>query len=162
VNGLVNGAGLHMVVDADTIVAVETAAFMDTHVNVGMVGAIENIGRTKRLPLGTALRMTLQGRAYRLSARRAHELGLVYELVAPEELMATAEAIAADAQKKSPHATQLSKQALSTRRGQAPAVDVHGLPLAVRVLLGPRNQFGQPQRQVLAPQLLRLQEVRIP
>jgi E-phenylitaconyl-CoA hydratase len=112
VNGLVAGAGLHMVVDADIVVAVDTATFMDTHVNVGMVGAIENIGLTKRLPLGTALRMTLQGRNYRLPARRAYELGLVDELVAREDLMPTAEAIAADIAKNSPHATQLSKQAL--------------------------------------------------
>jgi enoyl-CoA hydratase/carnithine racemase len=112
VNGLVAGGGLHMVVDSDIVVAVETAAFMDTHVNVGMVGAIENIGLSRRLPIGTALRMTLQGRNYRLPAKRAYELGLVDELVAPGELMATAEAIAADIVKNSPHATQLSKQAI--------------------------------------------------
>jgi E-phenylitaconyl-CoA hydratase len=112
VNGLVAGGGLHMVVDADIVVAVDTAAFMDTHVNVGMVGAIENIGLTKRLPLGTALRMTLQGRNFRLSAERAYQLGLVDELVGREDLMPTAEAIAADIVKNSPHATQLSKQAL--------------------------------------------------
>ena len=39
------------------------ATFVDTHVNVGMVGAIENIGLTKRMPLGTALRMTLSARS---------------------------------------------------------------------------------------------------
>jgi E-phenylitaconyl-CoA hydratase len=39
-------------------------------------------------------------------------LGLVDELVAPGELMAAAEAIAADIVKNSPHATQLSKQAI--------------------------------------------------
>ena len=112
VNGLVNGAGLHFVVDADIVVASTRAAFMDTHVNVGMVGAIENIGLAKRLPLGTALRMTLQGRSFRLSAERAYQLGLVDELVAPEELLATAERIAADIAQNSPHAVALSKQAI--------------------------------------------------
>ena len=81
VNGLVNGGGLHLVVDADIIVAAEHAEFMDTHTSVGMVGAVENIGLAKRLPLGQALRMTLQGRNYRLSARRAYELGMVDEVV---------------------------------------------------------------------------------
>ena len=81
VNGLVNGGGLHFVVDADIIVAAEHAAFMDTHTSTGMVGAVENIGLAKRLPLGQALRMTLQGRSYRLSARRAYELGMVDEIV---------------------------------------------------------------------------------
>ena len=63
VNGMVAGAGFHFVVDADIVVAAEHAIFVDTHVNVGMVGAIENIGLAKRLPLGTALRMTLCGKA---------------------------------------------------------------------------------------------------
>lgn len=112
VNGLVNGGGLHLVVDSDIIVASENATFMDTHVNVGMVGAIENIGLAKRLPLGTALRMTLQGKSFRLSARRAYELGLVDELVVPADLMSTAEQIAAEIVKNSPHAVSLSKQAI--------------------------------------------------
>lgn len=112
VNGLVAGAGLHLVVDADIIVAADHAAFMDTHVNVGMVGAIENIGLAKRLPLGQALRMTLQGKSYRLSAKRAYELGMVDELVPLAELMPTAEGIAREIVKNSPHAVSLSKQAI--------------------------------------------------
>jgi E-phenylitaconyl-CoA hydratase len=112
VNGLVNGGGLHLVVDSDIIVAAENATFMDTHVNVGMVGAIENIGLTKRLPLGQALRMTLQGKSYRLSAQRAYQLGMVDELVPLAELMPTAESIAREICKNSPHAVSLSKQAL--------------------------------------------------
>lgn len=112
VNGLCNGGGLHTVVDADIIVAAENATFMDTHVNVGMVGAIENIGLAKRLPLGQALRMTLQGKSYRLSARRAYELGMVDEIVPLDELMPTAEAIAREIVKNSPHAVSLSKQAI--------------------------------------------------
>jgi E-phenylitaconyl-CoA hydratase len=94
VNGLVAGAGLQFVVDADIIVAAETARFLDTHVNVGMVGAMENVGLARRLPLGAALRMTLCGRDFRMSARRAYDLGLVDELVEPVELMDTATEIA--------------------------------------------------------------------
>ncbi|HRE00212.1 MAG TPA: enoyl-CoA hydratase/isomerase family protein, partial [Ilumatobacteraceae bacterium] len=80
VNGTVASAGLHFVVDADIVVASTNAQFLDTHVNVGMVGAVENIGLAKRLPLGSALRMTLCGKAYRMSADRAYQLGLVDEL----------------------------------------------------------------------------------
>lgn len=112
VNGMAVGGGLHLVVDADIVVASETATFLDSHVNVGMVGAIENIGLAKRLPLGTALRMTLQGKAFRLSAQRAFQLGLVDELVAPDQLMATAEKIAADICANSPHAVSLSQQSI--------------------------------------------------
>ena len=112
VNGLVAGAGLHFVVDADIVVAADHAAFMDTHVNVGMVGAIENIGLSKRLPMGSALRMTLQGRDYRMPAERAYQLGLVDELVPLDKLMETAEGIAASIKKASPNAVSLSKQAV--------------------------------------------------
>lgn len=111
-NGLVAGAGLHFVVDADIVVASDTVSFMDTHVNVGLVGAMENIGLAKRLPLGTALRMTLMGRDYRLPAQRAYQLGLVDELVAPDQVMATAEEIAHSIVRNSPAAVSLSQQAI--------------------------------------------------
>lgn len=113
VNGTVNGGGLHFVVDADIVVAAETASFMDTHTGVGQVGAIENIGLMKRLPIGTALRMTLQGRHYRLGAVRAHQLGLVDELVpTAADVLPAALAIARDIITHSPQALALSKQAL--------------------------------------------------
>jgi len=113
VNGLVNGAGLHFVVDADIVVASENAAFMDTHVNVGQVGAIENIGLTRRLPLGTALRMTLQGKSYRLSAQRAYQLGMVDELVpTPADVLPKAMEIAREIAANSPAAVALSKESL--------------------------------------------------
>ncbi len=112
VNGVVAGAGLHFVADADIVIASSDAAFLDTHVNVGMVGGVENVGLAKRLPLGTALRMTLQGRNFRLSADRAYQLGLVEEVVGPDELIASAETIARDIASNSPHAVSLSQQAV--------------------------------------------------
>jgi E-phenylitaconyl-CoA hydratase len=66
----------------------------------------------KRLPLGTALRMTLQGKNFRLSAERAYQLGLVDELVKPEDLLTTAQDIARDIAANSPHAVSLSQQAI--------------------------------------------------
>lgn len=113
VNGLACGAGLHFVVDSDIVIASENAAFLDTHVSVGMVGALENVGLAKRLPLGAALRMTLMGRHYRMPARRAYELGLVDELVAaPADLLPLAREMAEALQKNSPQAMALSKQAV--------------------------------------------------
>ena len=112
VNGLVVGAGLHFVVDADIMVASTNAVFLDSHVNVGMVGGPENVGLAKRLPLGTALRMTLQGRNFRLSAQRAYDLGLVDELTEPGNLLSAADQIAHDITHNSPHAVSLSQQAI--------------------------------------------------
>jgi enoyl-CoA hydratase/carnithine racemase len=126
VNGLCVGGGLHFVVDSDIVVASENAKFMDAHVNVGMVGALENIGLAKRLPLGTALRMTLQGRDFRLPAARAYQLGLVDELVAtPEEVLPAALEIAQSMLANSPQAMALSKQAVwgSLERGYHDALE---------------------------------------
>ena len=113
VNGTCVGGGHHFVVDADIIVAAQSAKFIDSHVNVGMVGAIENIGLAKRLPLGTALRMTLQGSSYRLTAERAYQLGMVDELAeTPEKALDAAREIAAQMLKNSPQAMALSKRAI--------------------------------------------------
>jgi E-phenylitaconyl-CoA hydratase len=112
VNGLAAGAGLHFVVDADIVVAAEGASFTDAHVNVGAVGALENIGLAKRMPLGSALRLTLMGRAYRMSAGRAYQLGFVDELVAPEALLDTCSGMAKAMLENSPAAMAASQRAI--------------------------------------------------
>lgn len=125
VTGLCVGGGLHFVVDADIVIASENAAFMDAHVNVGMVGAIENIGLARRLPLGQALRMTLEGRSYRLPARKAHDWGLVDELLpTPAEATRTAFEIAERIARNSPQAMARSKRAIwgSLERGYGEAL----------------------------------------
>ncbi len=126
VQGLCVGGGLHFVVDADIVVASKNATFMDSHVNVGMVGALENVGLAKRLPLGTALRMTLQGRDFRLSAERAFQLGLVDELVdTPADALPAALEIAQSMLANSPQAMALSKQAIwaSLEQGYGAALE---------------------------------------
>jgi E-phenylitaconyl-CoA hydratase len=112
VNGTVAGGGLHFVVDADIIVASENARFIDTHTNIGMVGGIENIGLAKRMPIGTALRMSLQGPDFRLGAERAHQLGLVDELVPQGQALEAALEIARSIARNSPSATTLTQQAI--------------------------------------------------
>jgi E-phenylitaconyl-CoA hydratase len=126
VNGLCIGGGHHFVVDSDIVIASRNASFMDTHVNVGMVGAVENVGLATRLPLGAALRMTLVGRDYRMPAERAHQLGLVDEMVSePAELMAAALEMARSMLKNSPQAMALSKQAVwaARERGYSDALE---------------------------------------
>ncbi len=120
VNGVVAGGGLHFVVDADIVVAAEHAAFLDTHVSVGQVGAVENIGLTHRLPFGTAMRMTLQGASYRLDATRAHALGLVDEVVPGDLLETTALRIAEGIAANSPRAVELSRAVLWDSLGRPP------------------------------------------
>jgi enoyl-CoA hydratase/carnithine racemase len=139
VQGLCVGGGLHFVVDSDIVIASRNAAFMDAHVNVGMVGAIENIGLARRLPIGSALRMTLMGRHYRMPAERAHQLGLVDELVeAPGDVLPAAEEMARVMLQNSPRAMSLSKQAIwgGLESGYRQALE-HGWELLKR-------QWGHP------------------
>lgn len=117
VNGLALGGGLHFVVDADIIVAGRHVQFVDSHTNVGMVAGVENIGLARRLPIGTALRMTLEGKAFRLQAERAYQLGLVDELCEPGSELETALVIAGNIAANSPRASELSKQSLWASSG---------------------------------------------
>jgi enoyl-CoA hydratase/carnithine racemase len=125
VNGICAGGGLHHVVDADIVVASMNAQFIDSHVNLGMVGGLENIGLAKRVPLGTALRMSLQGRAFRLGAERAFQLGLVDELVPEGAALTAAREIGLSVADNSPQAMALTQQAIwgSLETGLAQALE---------------------------------------
>ena len=120
VNGVAAGGGLHFVVDADIVLAADHAVFLDTHVSVGQVGAVENVGLTHRLPFGTAMRMTLQGSSFRLDAARAHVLGLVDEVVPRGDLEAAALQIANAVAANSPRAVELSRAILWGSLGRPP------------------------------------------
>ncbi len=113
VNGVCAGGGLHFVADADIVLASTNATFVDTHVSVGQVAALEPIGLVGRLPFSAIMRMALVGRHERLSAQRAFELGMVDELVdPPEELEAAAQRLAETIAKNSPSALMTTKRAI--------------------------------------------------
>jgi enoyl-CoA hydratase/carnithine racemase len=99
VNGMACGGALYMLGEADIVVAAEHATFFDPHVSYGMVAGFESTHLLQKLPLGETLRVALLGAHERMSASRAHQLGLVSEVVPADELlersMWVAEAIAA-------------------------------------------------------------------
>ena len=86
VNGVCTGSGLHFVADADVVVASSTATFLDTHVSVGQVTAIEPITLLPRIGLGNALRLAVLGRHGRIDAAEALRISLVDEVVEPGQL----------------------------------------------------------------------------
>lgn len=94
VNGTCAGGGLHFVVDADIVIASTEAAFLDPHVTVGQVSAFETIGFAKKAPAEAALRLALMGRHERMDAERARQIGLVSEVVDPDQLLARAQELA--------------------------------------------------------------------
>lgn len=112
VNGVCAGAGLHYVADSDIVIASSAASFVDTHVNVGQVTALEPIGLLQRMPLEAVLRMVILGKAERISAQKALELGMISEVTAPEDLVPRALELAEIAASVSPAAVQRSLQAI--------------------------------------------------
>src|SRR5262245_58858491 len=91
VNGVCAGGGLHFVADADIVIAAENATFLDPHVSVGQVSAYETIALVKKSPMEAILRMVFTGAHERLSAMRAHELGICSQVVPAEALHDTAQ-----------------------------------------------------------------------
>jgi enoyl-CoA hydratase/carnithine racemase len=87
VNGMACAGALYMLGEADIVIAAEHATFFDPHVTYGMVAGFESIHLMQKLPLGETLRVVLMGAHERMSAHRAHELGLVSEVVPAEELL---------------------------------------------------------------------------
>lgn len=112
VNGICCGGGLHLVCDTDIIIGSENAQFFDPHVNVGLVSGWEPIGLSRRIPLNYVLRMTLQGKSYRIDANEAHRIGLITEVLSPNRLLGRAEEIAEDVLKNAPLAVRHSKRAI--------------------------------------------------
>ena len=86
VNGMACGGALYMLGESDIIIAADHATFFDPHVTYGMVAGFESTHLLQKLPLGEVLRIMLLGAWERMSAERAHQLGLVSEIVPAAEL----------------------------------------------------------------------------
>jgi E-phenylitaconyl-CoA hydratase len=112
VNGVCTGAGFHFLADADVVVAASTASFLDGHVSVGQISAIEPITLLPRIGLGNALRLAVLGRDGRIGALEALRISLVDEVVPPEDLLDRAVALAEYAAAGSPAAIEGSKRAV--------------------------------------------------
>lgn len=113
VNGICAGGGLHFVADADIVIASSNATFFDPHVSVGQVTAIEMIGLAKKMPFEAVMRMALVGAHERMTAQRAHELGMISQIVdPPERLREAAQELAEKVARNSPAAMAATKKAL--------------------------------------------------
>lgn len=112
VNGVCAGGGLHLVADADIVIASERASFVDPHVSVGQAVAYEAITLLRKSPMEAITRMTLSGKGERISAQRAYQLGILSEVVAADQLRASAGRLATAVARNSPTAMRATKQAL--------------------------------------------------
>ena len=112
VNGVCTGSGLHFVADADFVLASTAASFLDTHVSVGQVAAIEPITLLPRIDVGNALRLTVFGRHGRMGAAEALRISLADEIVEPARLLERAIELGEQAATGSPAAIESSKRAV--------------------------------------------------
>jgi enoyl-CoA hydratase/carnithine racemase len=87
VNGMACGGAFYLLGESDIIIAAEHATFFDPHVTYGMVAGFETVHLMQKVPFGEMLRIALLGSAERLSAERAHQIGLVSEIAPAGELM---------------------------------------------------------------------------
>ncbi|MFI2434363.1 enoyl-CoA hydratase/isomerase family protein [Streptomyces sp. NPDC018693] len=94
VEGMACGGAFYLLGECEFVVAGADACFFDPHTTYGMVSAYESTLMAHRMPYGEVARMMLMGTAERISARRAHDIGLVSELTEPGRASAAALACA--------------------------------------------------------------------
>jgi enoyl-CoA hydratase/carnithine racemase len=112
VNGMACGGAFYMLGEVDIIIAADHATFFDPHVTYGMTAGYEPLHLLSKMPFGEIVRLTLLGNAERLSAQRAHEIGLVSEICAKEDLIERASWIAQEIAASPPLAIQGTLRAL--------------------------------------------------
>ena len=112
VNGVCTGSGLHFVANADVVVASSSASFLDTHVSVGQVAAVEPVTLLPRIGLGNALRLAVLGRHGRIDASEALRISLVDEVVEPDRLLGRAIELAELAASCPPGVVEARKRAI--------------------------------------------------
>ena len=90
VNGMACGGAFYMLGEVEFIIAATHATFFDPHVTYGMTAAFEPMHLLQKMPFHEIMRLSLLGNHERLSAKRAHEIGLVSEVVAADQLRSAA------------------------------------------------------------------------
>jgi crotonobetainyl-CoA hydratase len=142
VNGLAVGGGLEMVLGADIVVAASHARFGLTEPRVGRLpldGGITAISRA--LPRPLAMSLLLTGR--KVDAAELHAMGLVTEVVDPDDLDAAVERWITQVLTCAPTSLRAIKQ-IVTRTAHLPAEDARAamLPALMEALESPNAQEG--------------------
>lgn len=109
INGPAAGAGFSLALACDFRIASSTAFFAPAY---GRIGASPDGGMTYFLPrvVGPSKALELLLEDPNLKAEAAQELGIVTEVVGPDELMETARAKAGELAKKAPHYVRMAKK----------------------------------------------------
>lgn len=109
VNGACVGGGTEILLAADLAVAADTAWFALPEVGLGIIpGAGGAFRLPRQIPRKIAMELLLTGAS--ITARRAHELGLVNRVVPGDQLLAAALELAETINAQSPAAVQAAKR----------------------------------------------------
>lgn len=113
INGYALGGGLEMAMSCDFRIASENARMGQTELNVGL---IPGWGGTQRLPrlVGRAMAKELIFTAKMIDAKTAKQLGLLNEVVPPDELKSAVKKFAGELITKPPVGLQLAKQLINS------------------------------------------------
>jgi enoyl-CoA hydratase/carnithine racemase len=106
VNGMACGGAFYMLGEVEFIIAADHATFFDPHVSYGMTACFESMHMLQKMPFGEIMRVALLGASERMTAQRAHQIGLVSEVVAPGDLHEAAGWAAGEIAKAPPVAIQ--------------------------------------------------------
>jgi enoyl-CoA hydratase/carnithine racemase len=87
VQGMACGGAFYLLGEVEFIIASDDATFFDPHVTYGMTAAFEPVQMLSKMPFQEIMRLSLLGAHERMSAERAHQIGLVSEVVPREELL---------------------------------------------------------------------------
>lgn len=111
VNGYALGGGCELALICDLIIAGDTARFGQPEINLGI---IPGAGGTQRWPrtAGKYIAMEAMLTGAPISARRAHQLGLVNKVVPSEMCVEVAKRIALQLAEKPPLALRMAKEAV--------------------------------------------------
>lgn len=120
INGAAIGAGFDLACMCDLRLASGTAVMGETFVNLGIIPGDGGAWYLQRLVgYQRAVELTLTGRL--MSAQEALALGIVLEVVEPEQLLGRAQALATQIASKPPRAVRLTKRLLKyAQRGALP------------------------------------------
>ena len=112
VNGVAAGAGANLAIACDIVIASESASFIQSFSKIGLIPDTAGtffLPRAIGLPMATALMMT----AAKITAMRAAELGMIYRVVADDQLESEAMQLAKTLAEMPTKALALTKRALN-------------------------------------------------
>jgi len=143
VNGPCIGYGLTGVSFADFAIASDRATFSFPEVRIGVPTIVGSIRLPRRLNWADAMELLLIGEP--ISAERAHEMGLVWQVVPHDTLMDAANHLAARLVKSAPLATRVVKE-VATRSADMGWVEAVRFGETMRIVAGQSNDAKEGRR----------------